>query len=208
MHYLKTSIFKIDKQFYLDRGSSSGNTIPLTEQIKNIYWLSIKDTSSCYESHTQDFRPLKLKLLDNGTQKFILKARNNILPNFCNISKSSGSSKCLFCNADDTNIHFIHCQNMDNNQDLISLVQNFWNKFSNSNWINWDWILKGWINKSNIRRLDTKEIKDYDQKKLEIILSLQKRWNLRCSLIKKTSPAVMLSSQDEDTPADETPSVL
>jgi hypothetical protein len=69
-------------------------------------------------------------------------------------------------------------------------------------------ILKGWIKKSNIKRLDSKEIKDYDQKKLEIILSLQKRWNLRCSLIKKTSPAVMLSSQDEDTPAEETPSVL
>jgi hypothetical protein len=56
----------------------------------------------------------------------ILKARNNILPNFSNISKSSGSSNCLFCNAKDINVHFIHCQNMDDNQDLISLVQNFW----------------------------------------------------------------------------------
>jgi hypothetical protein len=40
---------------------------------------------------------LKLKLLDNGTQKFILKARNNILPNFRNIARSSGNSNCPFC---------------------------------------------------------------------------------------------------------------
>jgi hypothetical protein len=91
---------------------------------------------------------------------------------------------------------------MDENQDLLNLIQSFWNKFSNSNWINWDWILKGWINKSIVRSLDTREIKVYDQEKLKIVLSLQKRWNLRCSLIKKTSPAAMLSLQDVDTPAD------
>jgi hypothetical protein len=57
-------------------------------------------------------------------------------------------------------------------------------------------------NKSKIRRLHTKEFKEYDLEKLNIISTLQKRWNLRCSLVKKTSPAVMLSSQDEDTHTD------
>jgi hypothetical protein len=113
----------------------------------------------------------------------------NILPNFSNIARSSGNSNCPICNTEDTNVHFIHCQKMDDNQDLLNLIQSFWNKFSNSNWINWDWILKGWINKSIVRSLDAREIKVYDQEKLKIVLSLQKRWNLRCSLIKKTSPA-------------------
>jgi hypothetical protein len=109
---------------------------------------------------------------------------------------------CPFCNTEDTNVYFIHYQKMDDNQDLLNLIQSFWNKFSNSNWINWDWILKGWINKSIVRCLDVREIKVYDQKKLKIVLSLQKRWNLRCSFIKKKSTVAMLSLQDEDTPAD------
>jgi hypothetical protein len=54
--------------------------------------------------------------------------------------------------------------------------------FSDSHWINWDWILKVWINKSIIRRLDTKEIKDYDQEKLKKTLSLQKEMELKMLL--------------------------
>jgi hypothetical protein len=107
--YLNILIFKIRKNFYLDKGNTNGNTIPLTKQIKNIYWSLIKDFSDCYNSHAQDFRPLKLKLLDNG-QKFILKARNNILPNFSNIVKYSGNSNRPFCNIENTNVHFIHYQ--------------------------------------------------------------------------------------------------
>jgi hypothetical protein len=63
---------------------------------------------------------------------------------------------------EDSNIHFIHCYSMEDNQDILNLVHNFWSKFSNSNQINWDWMLKGWVNKSKIRRLHTKEFKEYD----------------------------------------------
>jgi hypothetical protein len=93
---------------------------------------------------------------------------------------------------------------MEDNRDILNLLHKFWSKFSNSNsnQIDWDCLLKGWTNKSKIRRLHTKEFKEYDLEKLNIISTLQKRWNLRCSLVKKTSLAVMLSSQDEDTRAD------
>jgi hypothetical protein len=148
------------------------------------------------------FKVEKNFYLDNETQKFLIKARNNILPNFSNIAKSSGDSKCLFYNEEDTNVHFIHCKNMEDNQSLLNLIQHFWNKFLSSNQINWDWILKDWISKSISKRLDTKEIKEYDKEKLKIVLELQKRWNIRCSLVKKTSPAAMLSSHDEDSHAD------